>query len=91
MQAQPKDINTKFENIVQLIKDIGLERGHEPHIMHLEGTLWEMRMKGRDRIARAIYATVVEKRVVVVRVSTKKSRKTPRRERSKSHFREKKR
>ena len=37
-------------------------------------------MKGRDRIARAIYVTVVEKRVVVVRVFTKKGRKTPRRE-----------
>ena len=80
MEAQPEDIKTKFEKIVQLIKDMGLERVHEPHIKHLEGTLWEMRMKGRDRIARAIYVTVVEKRVIVVRVFTKKSRKTPRRE-----------
>lgn len=63
-----------------MIKDIGLERVHEPHIMHLEGTLWEMRMKGRDRIARAIFVTVVEKRVVAVRVFTKRSRKTPRQE-----------
>ena len=63
-----------------MIKDIGLEHVHEPHIKHLEGTLWEMRMKGRDRIARAIYVTVVEKRVIVVRVFTKKSQKTPRRE-----------
>ena len=80
MEAQPEDIKTKFEKIVQLIKDMGLERVHEPHIKHLEGTLWEMRMKGRDRIARAIYVTVVEKRVIVVRVFTKKSQKTPRRE-----------
>lgn len=77
MEAQPDDIKTKFENIVRLIKDIGLERVHEPHIKHLEGALWEMRMKGRDRIARAIYVTVVEKRVVVVRVFTKKGRKDP--------------
>ena len=80
MEAQPEDIKTKFEKIVQLIKDMGLERVHEPHIKHLESTLWEMRMKGRDRIARAIYVTVVEKRVIVVRVFTKKSQKTPRRE-----------
>ena len=80
MHAQPEDIKTKFENIIQLINGIGLERVHEPHIKHLEGALWEMRMKGRDRIARAIYVTVVEKRVVVVWVFTKKSRKTPRRE-----------
>jgi len=37
-------------------------------------------MKGRDTIARAIYVTAVEKRIVVVRVFTKKKRKTPRRE-----------
>jgi len=37
-------------------------------------------MKGRDTIARAIYVTTVEKRIVVVRVFTKKSQKTPRRE-----------
>ena len=48
--------------------------------MVLEGKLWEMRMKGRDTIARAIYVTTVEKRIVVVRVFTKKSQKTPRRE-----------
>lgn len=35
MEAQPDDIKTKFENIVRLIEDIGLERVHEPHIKHL--------------------------------------------------------
>ena len=37
-------------------------------------------MKGKDTIARAIYVTAVRKRIVIVRVFTKKSRKTPRRE-----------
>ena len=27
----------------------------EPYVKHLEGKLWEMRMIGRDGIARAIY------------------------------------
>ena len=80
MQGQPNDIKAKFEHIVRLIQANGLERVHEPYIKHLDGKLWEMRMKGRDTIARAIYVTAVEKRVVVVRVFTKKSRKTPRRE-----------
>jgi len=39
-----------------------------------------MRMKGRDTIARAIYVTAVEKRIVIVRVFTKKDQKIPRRE-----------
>ncbi len=80
MALQPKEVRAKFEHIVGLIEANGLERVHEPYIKHLEGKLWEMRMKGRDAIARVIYVTAIEQRVVVVRVFTKKSQKTPRRE-----------
>ena len=47
---------------------------------HLQGRLWEMRLRGRDGIARALYVTVPGQRVVVVRVFVKKTQKTPRRE-----------
>lgn len=47
---------------------------------HLEGHLWEMRMNGKDGIARAAYITATRKRVVVVHVFAKKSQKAPRRE-----------
>ena len=47
---------------------------------HLEGKLWELRMTGRDGIARAIYVTAAGRRVVVVRVFIKKTQKTPPRE-----------
>ncbi len=80
MQKQPKDIRAKFEHIVRLIQANGLERVHEPYIKYLEGGLWEMRMKGKDTIARAIYVNAIGKRIIVVRVFTKKSRKTPRHE-----------
>jgi ribosome-binding protein aMBF1 (putative translation factor) len=39
-----------------------------------------MRMKGKDRISRAIYVTAKERRIVVLRVFVKKTQKTPRRE-----------
>jgi phage-related protein len=52
----------------------------EPHVKHLEGSLWEMRMKGKDGISRAIYVTARGHRVIVVRVFLKKTQKTPRRE-----------
>jgi len=39
-----------------------------------------MRMKGRDGISRALYVTVQDKRVIVVRVFVKKTQKSPRRE-----------
>ncbi len=58
----------------------GLEQVHEPYLKHLEDKLWEMRLKGKDGIARAIYMTAAGKRVVILRVFTKKTQKTPRRE-----------
>ena len=63
-----------------MIRAFGIERVHEPYIKHLEGQLWEMRLRGKDGIARAIYVTAVGRRVVVLRVFTKKTQKTPRRE-----------
>jgi phage-related protein len=71
------DIRQRFLRIVELIQEHGLDAMHEPHIKHLENRLWEMRMKGRDGIARAIYVTASGHRVVVVHAFTKKTQKTP--------------
>ena len=80
LDACPVDIQARFERIVRLIQSYGLEKVHEPYVKHLEGRLWEMRMKGKDKIARALYVTVIDRRVVIVRVLIKKTKKTPRRE-----------
>ena len=78
LEAFPADIRARFERITGLIHIFGLERVHEPYIKHLEGRLWEMRLKGKDGIARALYVTSVGKRLVVLRVFSKKTQKTPR-------------
>lgn len=80
LDALPPDMQARFRKIVELIQGYGLERVHEPHVKHLEGSLWEMRMKGKDGISRAVYVTAKGQRVVVVRVFVKKTQKTPRRE-----------
>ena len=80
LETQPKDIRARYLRIVGLIETHGLERVREPYLKHLEGPLWEMRMKGRDHIARAVYVTATGRRVIVVRVFGKKTEKTPRRE-----------
>ena len=80
LEAQPKDIQARYLRIVGLIGSHGLERVREPYVKHLQGPLWEMRMTGRDRIARAVYVTATGRRVVVVRVFGKKTERTPRRE-----------
>ncbi len=80
LQSLPADMRARFVYVSQLIEEFGLERVHEPHIKHLQGSLWEIRMKGRDGISRAIYVTATGQRVVVLRVFLKKTQKTPRQE-----------
>ena len=80
LEALPADMRVRFSYISRLIEEFGLDRVREPHVKHLQGPLWEMRMKGKDGISRAIYVTATGQRVVVVRVFVKKTQKTPKRE-----------
>jgi phage-related protein len=80
LTAQPADIHASFRRIVELIGAVGLEKVREPYVRHLEGPVWEMRMNGKDRIARTAYITAKGQRVVVVHVFTKKTQKTRRRD-----------
>jgi phage-related protein len=73
------DLRAKFERIVELIKSRGLEHVREPYVKHLEGKLWEMRMIGRDDIARPIYMAATGRRVIILHTFIKKTDKTPRR------------
>ena len=69
-------MRAKFIHICELIEEFGHEQGGMPHVKHLDGPLWEMRMKS----SRALYVRVSHKRVIVVRVFMKKTQKTPKRE-----------
>ena len=80
LDAFPPDIRASFQRIVELIQAHGLERVREPYVKHLEGHLWEMRLKGKSGIARAVYVTTTGMRIVVVHVFAKKTQKTPRKE-----------
>lgn len=64
LSALPLDIRASFERIVHLIESHGLTLMREPYVKHLEGPVWEMRMKGKDGIARAAYVTASGRRVV---------------------------
>ena len=54
LEALPADMRASFERIVRLVQTLGLERVHEPYIRHLEGRLWEMRLKGKASPVRFI-------------------------------------
>ena len=76
----PTDMRAKLVRISNLIESKGLPQVKEPYVKHLQGKLWEIRVKGRDGIARGIYVTATGRRVVIVRVFIKKTQKTPRTE-----------
>jgi ribosome-binding protein aMBF1 (putative translation factor) len=50
------------------------------YVKHIDGRLWELRMKGKDGIARAFYVIATAQRLVIVRVFTKKTQTTAPRE-----------
>jgi phage-related protein len=80
LAALPADSRARFSRIAELIEAVGLPHVGEPHAKHIQGPLWEIRLKGKSGIARALYVTASPERVVVLRVFTKKTRKTPNRE-----------
>lgn len=75
--ALPADMQARLIRLSERIAAAGLESLGEPHVKHLVGKLWELRLTGRDGIARALYVTAFGRRVVIVRAFVKKSQKTP--------------
>ena len=80
LDALPLEIRARLIRLERMISQVGLETLREPHVKHLDGKLWEMRVTGRDGIARAIYVTAIGRGVVIVRAFIKKTQQTPRSE-----------
>jgi hypothetical protein len=49
--ALPADMQARFIRLAERIGSAGLESVSEPHVKHLEGKLWELRLTGRDGIS----------------------------------------
>ncbi len=75
--ALPRDIRARLTHIVDMMIAVGPERMRAPHVKPLRDKLWEMRMSGRDGIARAIYVAARGRRVVILHAFVKKTQKTP--------------
>jgi phage-related protein len=80
LKAQPLDIQTKLSRLLKIATEGGFGKLPPKSTKHLADDLWEFRLKGKDGIARALYITRQGQRLVIVRIFTKKSQKTPPRE-----------
>jgi phage-related protein len=74
----PADIRARFVHIAEMLEQFGPQQVGMPHVRFLQDKLWEMRMTGRDGIARAISITQTDKQILVLHVFIKKTQKTPR-------------
>jgi phage-related protein len=77
IEALPEDIRARLAHIVDMMIAVGPERMRAPYVKPLRDKLWEMRMSGRDGIARAIYVTARGRRIVILHAFVKKTQKTP--------------
>lgn len=71
-------MRARLLRLLETVEHAGLQALRAPHVRHLNGKLWELRVRAAAGSARGIYVTVAGRRVVV-HVFAKKSRKTPRR------------
>jgi phage-related protein len=87
IEAVPADMRARLTRLSQLIEQHGLQALPRDSFDHLEDKLWELRIRGRAGIARAIYVTATGQRAVIVRVFVKKTQRTPRPELKLAHER----
>jgi phage-related protein len=80
LYSLPEDMQAHFIHIVEMLEESGPQAVGMPYVRPLKHKLWEIRMRGRDGIARAIYFAAQGRRLIVVRVFVKKTPKTPRSE-----------
>jgi phage-related protein len=76
----PLDMQANLGRMTKVIGDRGLLDLPPGWIKPLGNKLWELRITGRDGIARAIHIAMKEQRLVIVRIFIKKTQKTPARE-----------
>lgn len=66
--------------MADVIRQNGVQNLPRGWIKPLGDKLWELRVTGKDGIARAIYVTLAGRRLIIVRIFVKKSQKTPKHE-----------
>jgi len=78
LKSLPADLRARFLRIADLLESFGPMKVGMPHTRPLDSKLWEIRMQGKDGIARAVYAAVPLRTLLVLHVFVKKTETTPR-------------
>ena len=77
IDALPQEMRARLARVASLIEEFGPFKVGMPHVRSLGDKLWEIRLSGRDGIARCIYVIATAQQVVIVHAFVKKTQKTP--------------
>lgn len=77
--AFPEGILANFLHVIGLLEEFGPQIGM-PHTRPMGSGLSEVRARGKEGIARALYCSLPGKELVMLNVFIKKSQKTPSKE-----------
>ncbi len=75
----PDGLLARYIHLTDLMLEFGSNLGM-PHTKAIDGDLFELRVKGKEGIARVFYCTRIGKRIVMLHVFVKKTQKTPKKE-----------
>ncbi|OAI47106.1 hypothetical protein AYO45_01630 [Gammaproteobacteria bacterium SCGC AG-212-F23] len=75
----PEGLLARYFKLTELMEEYGANLGM-PHTDALGDGLFELRVKGKEGIARVFYCTMVNKRIFMLHCFIKKTQKTPKRE-----------
>ncbi len=76
LSLQP-DMKANYWHVISLIREFGSHNVGMPHIRFLGNKLWEIRIRGKNGLARAIYTIASDKKLIILYVFIKKTPKTP--------------
>jgi phage-related protein len=77
VEALSVDMRARLVRIGTIIEAVGFQGLPADTIKRLEERLLELRFRGRDGIARAVYVTALKQRVAIVRFSSRRPRRHP--------------
>lgn len=80
VDALPEDVLGRLLRILDLFRQKGPGVLCMPLARPIDGKLWELRLSGKDGIARSLYLLASGQRMVILRTFQKKTQKTPRQE-----------
>ena len=76
MLALPEGLLARYLRLTDMMLEFGANLGM-PHTRAMGDGLFELRIKGKEGIARVFYCTMVGQRIVMLHGCIKKSEKTP--------------